>query len=53
MSKAEIIEKTVTVPSKLPDKKAEEVADFADFILSKIEDNNLQAGIHRLGKLSK
>jgi hypothetical protein len=48
MSKAEIIEKTVEVLKKLPEAKGEEVADFADFILKKMEDQHLQESLHQI-----
>jgi len=48
MSRAEIIEKTLTALNKLPDTKGEEVADFADFMVKKTEEQNLQAGIEHL-----
>jgi len=34
MSKAEIIEKTLSALNKLPESKGEEVADFADFMVN-------------------
>ena len=46
MSRAEIIEKTINALNKLPESKGEEVADFADFMLKKTEEENLQSGIH-------
>ena len=48
MSKAEIIEKTVNALKKLPESKGEEVADFADFMVKKTEDQHLQAGIQHI-----
>ena len=48
MSRAEIIEKTVAALNKLPEDKGEEVADFADFIVRKTEEQELQTGIHQL-----
>ena len=48
MSRAEIIEKTLQALSKLPETKGEEVADFADFMVKKTEEQNLQAGIQHL-----
>ena len=48
MSKAEIIEKTVNALNKLPESKGEEVADFADFMVKRSEEEQLQAGIQRL-----
>ena len=45
MSRAEIIEKTINALKKLPEIKGEEVADFADFMLKKTEEENLLIGI--------
>jgi len=53
MSKNEIIEKTVSAISKLPDDKAEEIADFADFVLKKFDETNLQKGIENIMSNSK
>ena len=53
MSKNEIIEKTLTAINKLPDDKAEEIADFADFILQKFDEANLQKGIEHIISNSK
>ena len=52
MSRAEIIEKTVNALNKLPESKGEEVADFADFMVKKTEDQNLQTGIHHMVETS-
>jgi len=48
MSRAEIIEKTIIALNKLPETKGEEVADFADFMVKKTEEQNLQTDIHHL-----
>jgi hypothetical protein len=48
MTKEAIIEKTVKTLNILPSEKAEEVADFADFILKKHEEYILQKGIYKL-----
>jgi hypothetical protein len=48
MTRESIIEKTVEVLSKLPAEKAEEVADFANFILKNHEEQMLQKGIEKL-----
>ena len=48
MTKAAIIEKTVKTLNILPAEKAEEIADFADFILKKHEEYILQKGIYKL-----
>ena len=48
MSRAEIIEKTLNALNKLPESKGEEVADFADFMVKKTEEQRLQAGIQQI-----
>jgi hypothetical protein len=48
MTKEAIIEKTVKTLNILPSDKAEEIADFADFILKKHEEYVLQEGIYKL-----
>ncbi len=48
MSRAEIIEKTLNALNKLPESKGEEVADFADFMVKKTEEQRLQAGIQQM-----
>ena len=53
MTKQAIIEKTVKTLNILPAEKAEEVADFADFILKKHEEYILQKGIYKLAEDSE
>jgi len=48
MSRAEIIEKTLNALNKLPESMGEEVADFADFMVKKTEEQRLQAGIQQM-----
>ncbi len=48
MSRAEIIEKTISALNKLSETKGEEVADFADFMVKKTEEQQLQNGIHSI-----
>ena len=50
MTKDAIIDKTVKVLKSLPTEKAEEVADFADFIFKKYEEHILQQGIYKLSE---
>jgi hypothetical protein len=47
MTKEAIIEKTLKTLNVLPTEKAEEIADFADFILKKHEEYILQKGIYK------
>ncbi len=48
MSKQLIIEKTVKAINRLPEDKAEEIADFADFISKRYEEHILLQGIQQL-----
>ena len=48
MKRETLIQRTLTILSKLPQDKAIEVVDFADFILKKYDDQILQKGIEKL-----
>ncbi|MFA7326216.1 MAG: DUF2281 domain-containing protein [Candidatus Kapaibacterium sp.] len=48
MTKEALIEKTINTISKLPEDNISEVADFAEFLLSKYEDRILTKGIEKL-----
>ena len=48
MTREAIIQKTIKALNILPAEKAEEVADFADYVLKKQEENTLQNGIEKL-----
>ena len=48
MTKQLIIEKTVKAINQLPEDKAEEISDFADFIAKRYEDHRLIQGIQQL-----
>ena len=48
MTQSAVIENTISTLSKLPVEKAEEVADFADFVLKKHEESLLQEGITQI-----
>ena len=48
MTQSAVIENTISTLSKLPVEKAEEVADFADFVLKKHEELLLQEGITQI-----
>jgi hypothetical protein len=41
MTKQSIIERTVKIINSLPDSKAEEISDFADFVIKRYEDQRL------------
>ena len=53
MTKEAIIQKTVSTLNFLPQEKAEEISDFADFILKKYEEQILQKGMDKLQSESK
>ena len=53
MTKQEIIEKTIRLLNQLPDDKAEEISDFADFIFKKYEESIISEGIQQLSSDSK
>ena len=48
MKRETLIQRTLTILSKLPQDKAIEVVDFADFILKKYDDQILQKGMEKL-----
>ncbi len=48
MTKQSIIEKTSEILNKLPIEKAEEILDFASFILKNYEQNEIRVGIQKL-----
>jgi hypothetical protein len=48
MTKEVIIEKTIRALTLLPADKAVEIADFAEYILKKYEEKNLQKGLEVL-----
>jgi hypothetical protein len=48
MTREAIIQKTIKTLNLLPDEKAGEVADFADYVLKKHEEHILQNGIEKL-----
>ena len=53
MNRQVLIGKTMNKISLLPDMKIKEVNDFADFLLSKIDDKIFQEGIHKMVSDSK
>ena len=53
MSREELIQYTVEHIQKLPEEKIKEISDFAEFLLSKIEDKVLVEGIQKLSARSK
>jgi hypothetical protein len=53
MNRLEIIERTISIMRQLPDEKAEEISDFADFILKRYEEQLLTNGIQHLAAESR
>ena len=48
MTRQHIIEKTLKAINRLPEDKAAEISDFADFVLQRYEEHALIGGIQRL-----
>ncbi|MEX0648913.1 MAG: DUF2281 domain-containing protein [Balneolaceae bacterium] len=48
MTKKRLINRTVETLQKLPEDKIHEIADFADFVLKKYEEQTVQKGIETL-----
>lgn len=53
MTREFLIQRTIDNLSKLPNQKLKEVSDFAEFLLSKLEDRLLTEGIQKLTNSSK
>jgi hypothetical protein len=53
VTKQAIIQKTVQALQLLPQDKAQEISDFADFMLKKYEDVTLQQGIQTMQSQSE
>jgi hypothetical protein len=53
MTRAALIQRTLNILAKLPQEKAMEVANFADYILKKHDESTLQKGIETLINNSK
>lgn len=53
MNRQILIDKAVNKIRKLPDTKIQEINDFADFLLSKIDDSIILDGIKELTSKSK
>ncbi len=48
MSRQSIIERTINAINRLPEYKAEEISDFADFVMKRYEEDQLARGIQNL-----
>ena len=53
MRKKAIIQHTLNIINKLPDEKAEEISEFADFVMKRYEENLLNNGIQQIKSESK
>jgi hypothetical protein len=53
MNKQAIIQHTLNAIEKLPAEKAEEISEFADFLMMKYEAQLLQTGVNTLNEESK
>lgn len=53
MTRETLIQRTLSVLAKLPQDKANEIADFADYIMKKYDEEILQKGIQKLVSDSK
>ena len=53
MTRQVLIQRTIDNLSKLPDQKLKEVSDFAEFLLSKLEDKLLTEEIQKIAMNSK
>jgi iron-sulfur cluster repair protein YtfE (RIC family) len=53
MTKQSIIERTVEAINRLPDNKAEEISDFADFVIKRFEDQRLSEELKHVVSNSK
>lgn len=48
MTRKAIIERTIQTINQLPDDKVQEVSDFAEFMIQRLEDAQLVQGIQKL-----
>jgi hypothetical protein len=53
MTKQIIIERTLKAIDQLPEDKAEEISDFADFVFKRYEEHALTNGIQKLASESR
>ena len=48
MTRQAIIERTLKAINQLPEEKAEEISDFAEFMMKQYEEQQLSKGVQRL-----
>ena len=53
MTRQAIIERTLKAIQQLPEDKAEEISDFADFLFKRYEENKITEGIQQLTSESR
>jgi len=53
MTRQIIIERTLKAINQLPEDKAEEISDFADFVFKRYEEHELTKGIQKLASESQ
>jgi hypothetical protein len=53
MTRQIIIERTLKVMNQLPEDRAEEISDFADFVFKRYEEREITNGIQKLAAESK
>jgi hypothetical protein len=53
MTRQAIIERTIKAINQLPEDKAEEISDFADFVIKKFEDSRITESIQLLASKSQ
>ena len=53
MTRQAIIERTLKAINQLPEEKAEEISDFAEFMMKQYEEQQLSKGIQRLTSASQ
>jgi len=53
MTKQAIIDRTIKIINQLPESKAEEISDFADFVIKRYEEQTLTEGIQNIVSTSQ
>jgi hypothetical protein len=53
MTRQAIIERTIKIINQLPEEKAKEISDFADFVIKKYEDGRITVSIQQLASKSQ
>ena len=53
MTRQAIIDRTIQAINQLPENKAQEISDFADFVIKRFEDHRLAEGIQQITSKSQ